>query len=93
MFGITNGEIQGSVATPAQRSPSVYGKLGLIEKTFAERKHVRLTGSVLTKKSSINGTLFARRPHRLQLPVCDGTRSSNPYSQRLLRPPEPRLYR
>jgi hypothetical protein len=57
MFGITNGEIQGSVATPGQRSPSIYGKLGY-EKTFAERKHVRLTGSVLTKKSSINGTLF-----------------------------------
>jgi len=57
MIGLTNGEIQGSVATPGQRSPSVYGKIGY-DKVFADRKRARLTASVLTKNSSINGTLF-----------------------------------
>jgi len=57
MIGLTNGEIQGSVATPSQRSPSVYGKVGY-DKVFADRKRIRLTASVLTKSSSINGTLF-----------------------------------
>jgi len=57
MGGATNGEIQGSIATPSQRAPSVYGKIGY-DAVFAEKTRVRLTGSVLSKSSSINGTLF-----------------------------------
>lgn len=66
MAGATNGEIQGSVAersiagnddNGSKRAPSLYGKLGY-DKTFGERNRVRLTGSFLTKKSSINGTLY-----------------------------------
>lgn len=57
MAGSTNGEIQGSITAPGKRSPSVYGKVGY-DKVLGERKRVRITGSVLTKGSSINGTLF-----------------------------------
>ncbi|MFN8333502.1 MAG: hypothetical protein U0U09_00150 [Cyclobacteriaceae bacterium] len=66
MGGATNGEIQGSVAersiagsddNGSKRGPSIYGKLGY-DKTFGERNRVRITGSFLTKKSSINGTLY-----------------------------------
>jgi hypothetical protein len=66
MGGATNGEIQGSVAersiagsddNGSKRAPSLYGKLGY-DKTFGENNRVRITGSVLTKKSSISGTLY-----------------------------------
>jgi hypothetical protein len=57
MFGMTNGEIQGSVAGGGKRAPSIYGKLGF-DKMLSPDIRVRLTGSVLTKSSSINGTLF-----------------------------------
>lgn len=57
MFGMTNGEIQGSVAGGDRRAPSIYGKLGF-DKSFAENVRVRLTGSLLTKKSSVSSTLF-----------------------------------
>ncbi len=57
MAGATNGEIQGSVAGGDNRGPSLYGKLGF-DKELAPRTRVRLTGSLLKKKSSINGTLF-----------------------------------
>jgi hypothetical protein len=57
MFGMTNGEIQGSVAGGDRRAPSIYGKLGF-DKQVADNIRIRLTGSMLTKKSSINGTLY-----------------------------------
>lgn len=57
MFGMTNGEIQGSVTGAGKRSPSIYGKIGY-DKVFGDRKRVRITGSVLTKSSSISSTLF-----------------------------------
>lgn len=66
MAGATNGEIQGSVAersiagssdNGSKRAPSLYGKLGY-DKTFGERNRVRITGSFLSKKSSISGTLY-----------------------------------
>ena len=57
MFGMTNGEIQGSVSKADSRSPSLYGKLGY-DKTFGENNRVRITGSVLRKSSSISGTLY-----------------------------------
>ena len=56
MGGSTNGEIQGSVTGAGQRGPSVYGKFGY-DRTYGKNRF-RLTGSVLTKTSSIGGTLF-----------------------------------
>jgi hypothetical protein len=66
MAGATNGEIQGNVAersiagssdNGSVKGPSIYGKLGF-DKPFGERNRVRITGSFLTKKSSISGTLY-----------------------------------
>lgn len=57
MLGMTNGEIQGSVTKQGSRSPSLYGKLGY-DKVFKKKNRVRVTGSVITKSSSINGTLY-----------------------------------
>jgi hypothetical protein len=58
MAGMTNGEIQGSVTAQGKRAPSVYGKFGY-DKKFGAKNRVRITGSILTKKSSVNGTLFS----------------------------------
>lgn len=57
MVGMTNGEIQGSVTKSANRGPSIYGKLGY-DKNFGESNRLRLTGSILSKSSSISGTLY-----------------------------------
>jgi hypothetical protein len=66
MAGATNGEIQGNVAETSiagssdngsKKGPSIYGKLGY-DKAFGERNRVRITGSFLSKKSSISGTLY-----------------------------------
>lgn len=66
MAAATNGEIQGSVAersiagtdkNGSKRAPSIYGKIGY-DKTFGDNNRVRITGSFLTKKSSVNGTLY-----------------------------------
>jgi hypothetical protein len=66
MAGATNGEIQGNVAersiagssdNGSVKGPSIYGKLGY-DKPFGENNRVRITGSLLTKKSSISGTLY-----------------------------------
>jgi hypothetical protein len=57
MIGVTDGEIQGSVSKPGDRSPSIYGKLG-IDKKLADRTRVRLTGSFYTTSSSISNTLY-----------------------------------
>ena len=57
MAGMTNGEIQGSVTKTSNRGPSVYGKVGY-EKRFGGKNKVRITGSLINKISSINGTLF-----------------------------------
>ncbi len=57
MGGLSNGEIQGSVTAGDRRGPSVYGKLGY-DKVLADRTRVRITASLLTKSSSVNGTLY-----------------------------------
>lgn len=57
MVGMTNGEIQGSVSKSESRSPSVYAKLGY-DKSYGEKKRVRITASLLNKSSSISGTLY-----------------------------------
>jgi hypothetical protein len=57
MAGITDGEIQGNVGRPNDRSPSIYGKLGY-DKQLQENLRVRLTGSAYYTKSSVSNTLF-----------------------------------
>jgi hypothetical protein len=57
MLGITDGEIQGSVSKPDDRSPSIYGKLG-IDRKFGEGNRFRLTGSFYSTASSISNTLY-----------------------------------
>lgn len=62
MVGMTDGEIQGNVADPstpdgAKRKPSIYTKLGF-DKQINEDLRVRLTGSMMTTKSSVNNTIF-----------------------------------
>ena len=57
MLGVTDGEIQGSVTRPKDRSPSIYGKIGF-DKMFGNVR-ARLTGSLYTTKSSISNTLYA----------------------------------
>jgi len=57
MAGATNGEIQGSVAGGDKRAPSIYGKLGY-DKVIGENIRLRITGSFLTKTSSVSSTLF-----------------------------------
>jgi len=61
MVGYTDGEIQGNVSKPAtgdkQRQPSLYFKAGF-DKQLQDNLRVRLTGSLMTTKSSISNTLF-----------------------------------
>ncbi len=58
MVAMTDGEIQGNVTRPADRSPSFYTKLGY-DKQVSDDLRVRLTGSLYTKSSSIRNTLFS----------------------------------
>lgn len=63
MLGFTDGEIKGEVADPsapdgAKRKPNLYGKLG-IDKQLSEDLRVRLTGSLMTTKSSVRNTMYA----------------------------------
>jgi hypothetical protein len=62
MAGFTDGEVQGNVAKPstpagAQRKPSIYLKGGF-DKQLQDNLRVRLTGSLMTTKSSASNTLF-----------------------------------
>jgi hypothetical protein len=57
MLGVTDGEIQGSVSKPSDRSPSIYGKLGF-DKKVNDDLRVRLTGSFYSTTSSISNTLY-----------------------------------
>lgn len=58
MVGMTEGEIQGGVTRPDDRSPSYYGKVGF-DRQVNEDLRVRLTGSLYTTDSSINNTLYS----------------------------------
>jgi hypothetical protein len=58
MVAITDGEIQGNVTRPDDRSPSFYGKVG-VDKNLRENLRVRLTGSFYTTNSSISNTLYS----------------------------------
>lgn len=62
MAAMTDGEIQGNIANPsvpdgARRKPSFYGKIGY-DKQLQDNLRVRLTGSMVTTKSSASNTLF-----------------------------------
>lgn len=57
MFGMTDGEIQGQVTRPADRSPSYIGKLSY-DKNFSETVRARLTASYYSTGSSVSNTLY-----------------------------------
>lgn len=57
MIGMTDGEIQGNVTRPDDRSPSIYGKLGF-DRYIQENLRFRLTGSFYNTNSSISNTLY-----------------------------------
>jgi hypothetical protein len=86
MYGMTNGEIQGSVTSANQRAPSVYGKFGY-DKKFGDENRIRITGSFLTKSSSINGTLFrgdrTGSNYQYVMEPSTATLTGNPFSGRL----------
>jgi hypothetical protein len=86
MYGMTNGEIQGAVTGAGQKSPSIYGKVGY-DKKLGDRKRIRLTGSFLTKSSSISGTLFqgdrTGSNYNFVLEPANATLTGNPFSGRL----------
>jgi hypothetical protein len=58
MFGITGGEIRGTVTAPEKRAPSYLGKLGF-DRQLKPELRVRLTGSVYSTAKSINNTLYS----------------------------------
>lgn len=86
MYGMTNGEIQGSVTGAGQRAPSVYGKFGY-DKKFGEKNRIRIMGSLLTKSSSISGTLFhgdrTGSNYQYVMEPSSATLTGNPFSGRL----------
>ncbi len=60
MAGLTDGEIQGNVSKPASgavRKPSLYFKLGF-DKQLQDNLRIRLTGSMVSTKSSNSNTIF-----------------------------------
>jgi len=57
MGGVTGGEVHGQVTTPAKRSESYLGKLG-VDKEFAKNLRFRLTGSLYANGQSASNTLF-----------------------------------
>lgn len=57
MVGLTDGEIQGNVSKPNDRSPNLYLKLAY-DKQFSDNFRARLSGSMMTTKSSVRNTLF-----------------------------------
>ena len=56
MFGMTGGEVKGSVTTPGKRGPTYLAKLG-VDKQLGTDIRVRLTGSLYKKDRSASGTL------------------------------------
>lgn len=62
MLAMTDGEIQGNIAAPtapgARRKPSIYAKLAY-DKQVSDDLRVRLSGSLVTTKSSASNTLFS----------------------------------
>jgi hypothetical protein len=86
MFGMTNGEIQGSVTKSSSRSPCVYGKIGF-DKNIDPSCRVRITASLLNKTSSISGTLYGGdrtgSDYAFVMEPADATLTGNAFSGRL----------
>lgn len=57
MFAVTAGEIQGNVANPDRRAPSLYGKLGYDGRITPDLR-LRLMGSAYTTAKSANNILY-----------------------------------
>jgi len=58
MLGVSNGEINGSVTNPDDRSYSIYGKLGF-DRQVADDLRLRLTGSAYHNGNAGRNTLYA----------------------------------
>ncbi len=58
VVAITNGEIRGDIARPADRAPALMAKLGF-DRQLSRDLRVRLTGSLRTQQSAINNTLYS----------------------------------
>lgn len=58
MVALTDGEIQGNVTKPNDRSPAFYSKIGF-DRQISEDFRARLTGSVYTKTSSVSNNLYS----------------------------------
>jgi hypothetical protein len=58
VFGVTGGEIRGTVTSPQQRSASIIGKLGFDSQIRPDLR-VRLTGSMYTTNNSASNTLYS----------------------------------
>jgi len=57
MGGVTGGEIHGKVTTPAKRSASLLGKVG-VDEEFSRNFRFRLTGSMYANGQSASNTLY-----------------------------------
>ena len=58
MFGVTNGEIRGTVRSPQQRAPAYLGKVGF-DRMVTPDVRVRVTGSIYNTTKSANNTLYS----------------------------------
>src|SRR5688572_28510025 len=58
IFGLTGGEIRGTVVNPQQRSASYIGKLGFDDQMRSNLR-IRLTGSMYKTNSSASNTLYS----------------------------------
>jgi hypothetical protein len=58
MFGMTNGEIRGTVRQPQDRAPTYLGKVGF-DRQLNPDLRLRLTGSVYSTAKSISNTLYS----------------------------------
>ena len=57
IIAVTNGEIRGNIARPADRAPALMAKLGF-DRQLTRDLRLRLTGSVRAQKSAISNTLY-----------------------------------
>ena len=57
IIAVTNGEIRGNIARPADRAPALMAKLGF-DRQLTRDLRLRLTGSVRAQQSAISNTLY-----------------------------------
>jgi hypothetical protein len=58
VLALTNGEIRGNTARPADRSPAVMAKVGF-DRQLNDDLRVRLTGSYRAQESAVSNTLYS----------------------------------